>query len=403
MIALIHSSRPRPPAGRLWRVALLGLIVVPALVAMTVSTQGCGDTEPDPESLFAPGPYAAGFRQSTLTYPRAVTGEDRSLPLSVWYPAPADSTEGFARYTTGGIISVFSELALSSPAVAPGGPFPVVIYSHGGGGEAQHIYPIAELMASHGFIVIAADHIGTTTLDTGDRAAPVARWSVDRPNDITATLDWLEAPTDDALRDQARTDGVMLIGYSLGGYTGYASIGVDPDIDRVRGRCGGPSCALFDDPDVIAAFNAGFGDSRITAAVLQAAVVDMVADGELEANEVPLLFQTGADDIDVPSSMADIAWARSNGADDLWLDMPDGGHLSFIPSCDDVPRDLLLLIRPRAETNGCGADALPVADALDGQAGYAHMFARVHLLGESQWSTFLQGPSLRDGFTVEER
>lgn len=189
--------------------------------------------------------------------------------MSIWYPASDDATEGFAEYMTGGVIAVPSTVALASPAVATGGPFAVVVYSHGAGGESQHAYPYAELLASHGFVVVSPEHPGTTIADFGDNYSPFERWILDRPADIPASLDWLEDPSLPELAGRTDTSRVGLIGYSMGANGGYMLGGGVLDLDSLRAACSEADCPLLYASEVGPAF-AELSDSRIVTHIAQA-------------------------------------------------------------------------------------------------------------------------------------
>lgn len=77
--------------------------------------------------------------------------------------------------------------------------------------------------------------------------------------------------------------------------------------------------------------------------------------------------------------------------------MSRGAHLTFLPTCVDVPAEVLAVFRANAVDDGCGDAFLPIDVALEGLAGYAHAYLRIHLLDESRWASVLSAP-LRDDF-----
>ncbi len=119
----------------------------------------------NPDELFEPGPYEVGYREFPITYSQVASGEDRELLLRVWYPAADDSGADPARYqlSNGTInIDLAAGIALDAPPVNEGSDFPFVVHSHGNGGEGLLAYPYGELMASHGWILVAPNHTGNT-------------------------------------------------------------------------------------------------------------------------------------------------------------------------------------------------------------------------------------------------
>ncbi|MEM7435285.1 MAG: hypothetical protein AAF436_09055 [Myxococcota bacterium] len=367
----------------------------------------CGDgnavNDVDLAELFEPGTHVVGYQQATTTYSRAGTGEPRALAMSLWYPASDDAPQGFAEYTTGGAISIPSTVALVSPAVAEGGPFPVVVYSHGAGGEAQHAYPYAEFLASHGFVVISPEHPGTTIADLGENYSAFERWILDRPADITASLDWLENPTLPEIAGRTDTSQVGLIGFSMGANGGYMLGGAELDREALRAACSPQDCPLLHVPEVDPAY-AALADSRIVAHIAQAPGGHPSMDAvSLEGYRIPTMLQVGRLDASVSVEARSVPlWEAAGASEDVWVEMPRGAHLTFLPTCRDVPADLLAALLPTAADDGCGGAFVPIDVALDGLAGYAHAYLRIHLLDEPRWEPALDAP-LRDGFEARPR
>ena len=128
------------------------------------------------------GPYAIG----TLTYhwidagrPEVFTADPddrRELMVQVWYPAVAEPSAARAPYVqhpevlaplarlfglpafTFGYLNYVTTNAVTSAPAAHGGPYPVLIFSHGRGGYRQHNTMQVEELVSHGYIVAAIDH-----------------------------------------------------------------------------------------------------------------------------------------------------------------------------------------------------------------------------------------------------
>lgn len=404
---------------------LLAVAALPLVLALAA----CGDDdgrELDPlaEEVLAPGPYPVGFREASITYDAAATGDDRTLPLALWYPADVGPDDTLARYVVSLIVGIDTDAAYDAPAPAADGPYPVAVYSHGSGGEALLAYPFAERLASHGWVVISANHVGNTATDAflGDGTAPFPRIVLDRPTDISALLDWLEEPTQAAFADTSRT---LLFGHSFGGYTTFAAAGADVDLEALGARtnCDDPdqaeACAILADEAFQAAIEAGFGDPRIDAIVPQAPALVAFGDGELAGVDVPMMLQTGRRDQTTTQQTSAIpSWERTDGADDVWIDMPDVGHFSFLSICDDLDRvvpevnalfgadpdaRLLELFRPDAPEDGCGPSFTPAARVVDALAAYTLAWGRRHVLGETEMDRVIEGPPLVSGFVVETR
>ncbi|MCG8416985.1 MAG: hypothetical protein MJE77_03450 [Proteobacteria bacterium] len=368
------------------------------LVSAACSDDG---SDTDPELLFAAGSYEVGYQELELTYRPAAAAEDRTLPVSVWYPAASGSGAPAVEYSVAGVVSVASDRALVEPPVADDGRFPVAIYSHGSRGTAVLGYPYGELFASHGWVFAAPSHIGNTAVD--GLQDPFAQILLNRPNDITALIDGLDNGLGrPALGEQSDTSRVFVIGHSLGGYTALASAGADMSLDRLVESCQGVNCDVLADAQVAAAFQAGFGDPRVVAVVPQApAVTAGFADGEIAALEVAVMLQSGRlDQTTTQAAEAEPTWSALDGPDDLWIDVPMGAHHTFITVCDDLPDTILRAFLPNAYMDGCGPDFIPVAQAVPVLGAYALGFARRHVLGESGWDSELRGPAWRPGFAI---
>jgi predicted dienelactone hydrolase len=393
----MHQSLLGP--GRWWLALAAGLL-------------GCADDSeappPDPSGptaseLLEPGPHAVGFQQIDITYAAAGTGEERVLPLRLWYPA-VDAGEDNAMYSLSGVVSIATEGALAAPAVAPDGPFPLAVYSHGSGGEGLLAYPYGEHFASHGWVVVAPNHMGNTALEElGGNGDPFASIALNRPHDISAVIDAMaDGPSGSSLAGAARTESVFLFGHSFGAYTTFAGGGVDLDFDALVASCEAESCDLYAEAAIAEAFGAGFGDTRVVAIAPQApALVPAYAEGALAGLEVPTMLMSGRRDITTTDAVqARPAWSALDRPDDLWVEIPDGGHLSFITVCHDLEQSLLEAFQPTAPQDGCGPDFADTREVVPVLAGYLLGFARIHVLGEPAFDALLRGPAFHPAFVV---
>lgn len=192
-----------------------------------------GQTPMAPE-LAAPGPHAVGVRtfQATdrgrvdvLNTPAggATARYDRPLTFEVWYPAtlaagqaPGGEYRTIARDPT--LPVVLKGRAVRDAAPATGGPFPLVVVSHGYPGNRLLMSHLGEHAASRGYVVVSIDH----TDSTYDAVKPFASTLYNRALDQRFTIDEIArraAPGSGSilagLVDVSRT---AVIGYSMGGY-----------------------------------------------------------------------------------------------------------------------------------------------------------------------------------------
>jgi len=214
-------------------------------------------TEPAPELAFAPagpeaapdpstwGPFPVGVATLWLTDPDRIEddGEPRTIPVEVWYPAA--SAEGELRsYSLAELVPperleqdgiTAEELgqveSLSHSDAEPDtwhGPYPLLIFSHGNGGLRIQSNFFTEVLASHGYVVAAPDHVGNTLYDFlvpgANQDTSMYRAMYDRPYDVDLVVERLlgaetPAPVSDRL-------GVA--GHSFGTWTAIRAMGLDP-------------------------------------------------------------------------------------------------------------------------------------------------------------------------------
>jgi len=146
-------------------------VVTLALLAMTLFAAEAANAQS--QNLPAPdqkGPYNVG----TYTFSATMTG-GRVTRVQVFYPtlAAVDPTSVYTINTPVGTYDIRSPLgAVHDAAVAPG-PFPLVVFDHGGqpaGRDAHRIteLPLHETMASHGIIIAVAPHSADAVVRTLD-------------------------------------------------------------------------------------------------------------------------------------------------------------------------------------------------------------------------------------------
>ena len=373
-------------------------ILLSSVIGCTSSSDS--GTSANADELFEQGPYDVGYREIAITYSDAASMESRELVLRVWYRAQSDSGAAKARYALGGIVDLPSPYALDAPPVTDDDDLPFTVHSHGNGGEGLLAYPYGELMASHGWVFVAPNHTGNTAFDLLlEMADPFTLVGLNRPIDVSAIIDEFESGlVGDELAGKADTSRVFLFGHSFGGYTTFAGGGADVDFDAMEADCEGvmsEECDVLADPNVEAAYRAGFGDPRVVALAPQAPALVLIADSELGALEMPTMLMSGRLDQTTPQEEnAEPAWAGLDDPDDLWVEMPKGAHFTFITICHDLEPEVLELFRPNAVEDGCGPEFIDTEEAIPVLAAYVLAFARLHVLNETEWAPILTGPPL---------
>lgn len=360
------------------------------------------DTTPSPPELpprpwpvTERGPYNVGHRINYVTYtPRDETDEEaRTMRVSVWYPTH-DETGTAARYYAG----MRRDGVLASPGVAGDDPMPVLVFSHGNSSFAEQSYFMTEFFATHGWLVVAPDHVGNTFRDTGGGLD--LHTAVYRPQDISAVLDWLGAlPADDPLHGRASAD-IALSGHSFGGFTTLATAGAGFAVDELleaceRGEVGNRYCTVFG-VDHHEVFRAGLLDTRIRVAIPQTPGGFLVFGERLADIAIPTLLWTAARDRTLPNDEeGDPIWEAMAGEHHMRIDLTDGGHFTFSNMCE------LLSFVPQVRDDGCGEDFIDPFEGFDLINAYSLAFARYHLFGDETDRALLDGTvRLTDAMTI---
>lgn len=324
--------------------------------ATTTSTTTTTTTEPPPTELELVGLGAYDVGVTTVTI---ANDTDRPLTIDVWFPLD-DSTERPAHeYTFLPGIFYRSPNAFTAELadVSTAGRFPLIVYSHGSGGQRFIHSNYTETLASHGHVVIAADHTGNTLIESFVGAAGDLENSAEvRPDDIDTMLDAAlntDQPTElgSALAPALTDDPVVITGHSLGGFTSYASIaGLTTE-----------NVALE-------------GDSRIGAAITLApfSAEEVLPDELLATVDVPQLILVGTDDKTTPvDPNVERLWALTPGSPTYRVELVAAEHLTFTDMCDyvtflpelgTVPDFIVTELDTRSQ-EGCSEGDMPIARA----------------------------------------
>jgi len=187
------------------RLRVLAIVLVAGMVA-ACSRLGPGQDDVD---FSQPGPYAVGLARTVFTR-TLPNGQTRAVETLIWYPAPKSGQ------APDGAATVRSGIGLP---VAAGGPFPLIVFSHGAGSSPNNYSKLLTHLASHGFVVAGPEHQDCARQCTRQNFATEAE---DRPADASAVLDGLlAANSGDAAIFQhlVDPDRVGMAGQSFGGWT----------------------------------------------------------------------------------------------------------------------------------------------------------------------------------------
>ncbi len=138
-----------------------------------------------------------------------VDHRDTALQMHVWYPA---ETGGAAEML--GRNAVFKGAPVVRDASPHAGTYPLVVLSHGSGGNAPNLSWIASALADRGIVVVATNHPGTTS-GNSDALQTVKLW--ERPADLSALVDAAQSGAVPGIEVDENAIGAL--GFSLGGYS----------------------------------------------------------------------------------------------------------------------------------------------------------------------------------------
>lgn len=271
----------------------------------------------------ATGPHDVGYDRFDL---RAA---HRAAPVaaSVWYPAGARTYRGLI-----GDNAVFRGVPAFVGAAVAEGRFPLVLLSHGSGGNMDNLGWLSAALAAEGVMVLGVNHPGSTSGDSSPRR------SVDlaaRAADLSAALDALLA--DPAFGPKVDRERIAALGFSLGGATALALGGLRFDPAAYPAYCArlgaaAADCVFFAKGGVApeampASWDSAMADPRVSAVIAADPGFTFVATQEsVAAMAVPvLLISLGREDL-FPA--ADVSAAGSGLADAL----PDARHAVIAPA-----------------------------------------------------------------------
>ena len=233
--------------------------------ADTESTAEDSETgEPDPISYTDPGAYAVGNVAIDLADPRGL----RDLRVELWYPAGGDASGAGQSLldfepvdpdasSLAALVDVAPDECVrkqtgsdDAPSLADiDGPWPTVVFSHCHGCARFSSFSLAEHLASHGFLVAAVDHEGSTVFDQlAGQLPPLDVGTLDqRYTDVVRVIDELLDPAATNLPAEfvglADAERLGMLGHSFGAVTTGKILQDDP-----RPRAGVAMAAPLENP-----------------------------------------------------------------------------------------------------------------------------------------------------------
>jgi predicted dienelactone hydrolase len=250
------------------------LLMIALITLPCVSGKTPKNIPPEPLS---PGPFPVGVTTTVFVDNSRTdnfTKQPRTLVTEIWYPAAPMGDEArqmpknkYSDFTPGGVTPEIDELIkkvykMSAAEIdkiywneayrnAPvrKGRFPLVVFSHGNGGSRSQNSFWCDYLASHGYIIVSADHTGnaTWTVINGTpvvfQASERQNSAKDRPRDVSFLLDQMiswDKGADKRFARRIDTDHSAITGMSFGSYTAHWAADQDPRFKAVIAMSGAP-------------------------------------------------------------------------------------------------------------------------------------------------------------------
>lgn len=276
----------------------------------------------------------------------ALPDAGRPLALHVWYPAGGQGKPLLAAENM-----VFVGRRVSENASVAAGKHPLLVLSHGMGGNWRNQSWLAHALAQQGYVVAASNHPGTASGDIFN-ARTAAIWQ--RPRDLTRMINYLLGES--AWQPAIDAQRIAAIGHSLGGWTVMMAAGARMDLSFARQDCarhpGNLSCQSMQQMGIAlndASLAASMRDERLKAVVtLDAGMTRTFSRESLAALPIPVLVLAAGEPLpglapeDESGRMAALLPQGNE-----YAVVPGAGHFSFMPPCK--PGAAELLAREKAE------------------------------------------------------
>jgi predicted dienelactone hydrolase len=173
-----------------------------------------------------------GFDRVTVT----AAHRPSAMEARVWYPAASETYPA----ALGANPAFLGTKVQVGPIAAPG-RHPLVIISHGSGGNIDGLGWLSEGLVARGAVVAGLNHPRSTSGDSNPRAMPLV-WT--RTADVAALIDTLVA--DPVFGPVIDADRITALGFSLGGATVLAAGGARLDRDAYAAYCDRTGAAATD-------------------------------------------------------------------------------------------------------------------------------------------------------------
>lgn len=276
--------------------------------------------------------YSVGSRLDTLEN----IAPQRDLTVRLFYPTSSSNQPQLL-----GSNKVFIGYTAIPDAPIASGRFPLILLSHGSGGNNTSMAWLATALAERGAIVMAANHPGSTTGDSRPETDLTLQ-----TRDLSLMLDhYLNNAT---WKSTIRAAEIGAIGHSKGGYSVLALAGGLINRQRLHHYCENmpqmPDCRFYKQNGMQlektdnARLAASYRDPRITLAIaLDPGMSYVLTPDSLAKISIPVL------------TIAAGYYSRPTGKMTLGTEniptqrqiMPQAGHFDFLPVCQPTAEEIL--------------------------------------------------------------
>lgn len=233
----------------------------------------------------------------TVKYEWHDADRDRDVPVKIYYPKNGD------------------------------GSFPVIIFSHGLGGSRDGYEYLGQHWASHGYVSVHVQHLGSDTgvwkdagplgaMSSMKRAAANPMNAINRAKDITFAIDQIEKmnAADPVLKGRLDLQRIGIAGHSFGAWTTLAAAGLIMPAGK----------------------DFSFGDKRVKAIIPMSSPASprkLDLDHVYSAIKIPCLHMTGTKDSSPIGNSGPedrrIPFDHMTGVDEYLITFKDGDHMIF--------------------------------------------------------------------------
>ena len=281
---------------------------------------GCASISSDAREGISHQPlYTVGYRVLDLQYSK--NGQEQKLTVAVWYPTAAQPK----LYNYGGQTS--GSIAVDAAPLAEGGPYPLLVFSHGYGGGGLCSVFFTERLAARGWIVVAPDHHdrhSSVRIRTGQKK-DFDRWGL-----LRSAKELASSSPEDRGKYLYRLDEMKLTLDRMLNHASFSKL-----IDRDRIAVGGHSMGGFTALGLCGTIKERH-DSRVKAVLLfsPGAGGYLFRDAELAAVRIPSMLFMGEREKDQPrgsKTMSEIVGKiyRNLSPPKYFLEIKGAGHSSF--------------------------------------------------------------------------